>query len=283
MEVVLLGEWALCGVYVYLYLTTLLVDCPCDEVIPLKHSFNVRYLINPFISSIMSTATMTMPSTSLLDLPAEVRLNVYSHLFKDQRIFIDAGNYSGLQSMLPIHRATSHNSSSSPPESAQLLQVCRTLHNEAQPLLYEHLTFHVSTRTFAGSLPYSLTDAQTNTDPDVTTSIPSSPFLRHIIWQLQCDILKKFYFEDLKITAEQIANLETFEIRCRCAAWRDVGEKDLSESEKFTRGREQVRAYLAHLGALRDSAGEKYVVDEDESVWGIGEVRMSLVKQGSRR
>ena len=231
---------------------------------------------------------MTIPSTSLLDLPAEVRLNVYSHLFKYQRVFIDAGNYSGLPALLPNHRTTRRNTPSSPPESAQVLQVCRTLHAEAQPLFYQHLTFHVSTRTFAGSLPYSLTDVQANTDmqtntaSNLITSTSSSPPVRHIIWQLQCDILKKFYYEDLKITAEEISNLETFEIRCRCAAWRDVGEKIISESEKFTRGRQQVRGYLEHLGALGRDVGGRYEVEEDESAWGMGEVRIRLVKVSRR-
>ena len=199
---------------------------------------------------------------TLLGLPAEVRLNIYSHLFDEQQVFVDAGNLAGPAVMLPT-RATPTRI----PDSAQVLRTCKTLRAEAEPLLYQHLTFHVSNNTFAGSLPYRVSEGNA-----------IAPRIRHLVWQLQCDLLKKFYFEDLAITAEEVAQLDTLEIRCRCENWRDSYHKDAVPTEQFLRNRQQVVDYLKCLQAKAAAIGVVFILAEDPSLLKKGELRLRLSK-----
>src|SRR5271163_3043684 len=124
-------------------------------------------------------------ASSLLQLPLEIRLQIYSLAFGEGTVVLDAGNYSGPSCLIPKH-ATPVNATG---RSSQLLQTCKTILHEAMPVLYENTAVHVTTSTFPGTLPTAFTDG-----------CPLAPYTRKLVWQLQCDLMKKFYFDDFEVS-----------------------------------------------------------------------------------
>ena len=200
---------------------------------------------------------------TLLGLPTEIRLNIYSHLFEEETVLLDAGNHAGPSVALPARTLPARS-----PESAEILRTCKSLRGEAQPLLYQKLTFRVTNNNFAGSLPYRLTDGLAIID-----------HVKHLIWELHCDFLKKFYFEDLAIPGEDVANLDSFEIRCRCENWHGSVGKTAVATEQFIQNRQQIEDYLRCLQAKAAETGARFVLSENETCLGKGEVRMKMFKQ----
>ena len=200
---------------------------------------------------------------TLLELPTEVRLNLYSHLFDEQKILCDAGNDAGSGVMLPT-RATPNRA----PKSAQILRACKLIQEEAEPLLYQKLVVYVSNNTFAGSLPYRLSDG-----------VAGAHKVKHIVWQLHCDLLKKFYFEDMVISSEDVVGLDSFEIHCQCEGWRDSIGKNVITTARFAQNRQQVVDYLKCLQTKAADIGVQFDLGEDQSFVRKGELRLRLSKQ----
>lgn len=75
-----------------------------------------------------------MSSPSLLSLPAEVRLNIYSYLFDDVSLHIDQ------------HTASPHPKQQQKPALAPILRTCRYLRDEASPSYFSKVKVHVAVR-----------------------------------------------------------------------------------------------------------------------------------------
>jgi hypothetical protein len=215
-----------------------------------------------------ATSTIDRPKHSnLLCLPVETRLQIYAELFGTGKIVLDGGNRRKLpcfvsRTAAPITAAESR--------SSQLLQTCKTILYEARPVLYANTVFHVIQQTFAGSLPSSYTDNH-----------PSAKHISDLIWQVECDILKRWYEDDLRFhRAADWAGLRTLEIRCRVDAWRGSCCGDINDRADFATGRDQVLAYGARLLGSMNAGDIKtfYRLVEDRRLHGKGEMRIRLTR-----
>ena len=204
---------------------------------------------------------------ALLSLPVEIRLQIYSELFGAGRIILDGGKHQKTTSVIS---STSAPITTVQSRSSQLLRTCKTVLDEARPVLYANTVFHVIQHTFAGSLPSSFTDSH-----------PSAQYICDVIWQVECDILKRWYEDDLQFQgAADGASIRSLEIRCRVDAWRGSYCGDVDDRSKFVAGRDQVLEYGARLLNDMGSGDEKTFqrLVEDRRFNGKGEMRIRLVK-----
>lgn len=197
--------------------------------------------------------------TNFFDLPVEIRLDIYKHVFGVGKIIL-ATSRADTDSLLPaVAKPQTHQ-----PRGAQLLAVCQTILQEARPILYANTTFHVLCHVFAGKLPSTFTDGA-----------PMAPFVRHLIWQVDCDMLKYVYEEDLKMETSDLAQLSSLEIRCRAETWRNSFLGEYCDRERFVQGREQTISYAKYL--QRNMVNDANLI-EDRTFLGKGCVMMRLGK-----
>src|SRR4051812_27131619 len=164
---------------------------------------------------------------ALLQLPVEIRLQIYAELFGSGKVILDGGDHQQTSCFVS---STIAPISTAPARSSQLLRTCKTILSEARAVLYANTVFHVIQQTFVGSLPSSFTDDH-----------PSAMHVHEVIWQIECDILKRWYEDNLQFQkAADWASLKSLEIRCRVDAWRGSYCGDVDERANFATGREQV-------------------------------------------
>jgi len=211
-----------------------------------------------------STPDDVKPDT-LLGLPVEIRLQIYSELFGVGRVVLDGGDSQQTSSIVPSTAAPITTVES---RSSQLLRTCKTILYEARPILYANTVFHVIRHTFAGSLPSSFTDNH-----------PSAKYICDVIWQMECDILKRWYEDDLQFQrAAEWASLRSLEIRCHVDAWRGSYCGDGDDRTAFVAGRDQLLKYGARLldgmGIGDEKTFQRLV--ENRQFLGKGEMRIRL-------
>lgn len=203
----------------------------------------------------------------LLCLPVEIRVQIYTELFGTGKVVLDSGKQQKTSSFI---------SSTAAPiaivegRSSQLLRTCKTVLYEARPVLYGNTVFHVIQHTFAGSLPSSFTDDH-----------PSAKSVCEVIWQVECDILKRWYEDDLRFQqATDWASLRSIEIRCRVDAWRGSYCGGADERAAFVVGRDQVLKYGARLLDCMGVGGVRTFnrLVEDCRFHGKGEIRIRLTR-----
>ena len=230
----------------------------------------VSPLVNQFFSLInQSLASFVMfgqMAPTFVTLPLEIRLQVYAHVFGSGKAIVEAKSEDDSSCMVPRHGTFQNRSS----RSSQLLRVSRTILDEARPVLYNQSTFHIVNHSFAGKLPTRITDGH-----------PCAPHIKHLIWQLDCDMLKHFYPEEMRLDLPDIAQWSSLEIRCRADTWRDSFLGEWCDREAFLKGRAQVVDYarLFHDG-MRSRNGGGVAFVEDRSQLGRGRVILRL--DGSR-
>lgn len=213
-----------------------------------------------------STIGDLKPSTFLC-LPVEIRLQIYAELFGSGKVILDGGDHQKTSCFLS---STAAPIKTAPDRSSQLLRTCKTILYEARPVLYANTVFHVIRHTFAGSLPSSFTDDH-----------PSAKHICDVIWQVECDILKRWYEDDLQFhTFADWASLRSLEIRCRVDAWRGSYCGDIDQRASFTSGRDQVLQYGARLldGMGHGNLKTFQRLVEDRRFHGKGEMRILLTK-----
>ena len=202
-----------------------------------------------------------------IDLPLEIRLEIYGLVFGSGKAVIEAKNEDDGGALLPQDSSFQTQSQ----RSAQLLRVSKAILMEARPVLYANTTFHVLTMVFAGKLPANITNGH-----------PCAPYVKHLIWQLDCDMLKHFYPEDLRFPLEA-SRWSSFEIRCRAETWRNSFLGEWCDREAFVKGRDQVCGYASvfHLAmGSRDNRKVSFV--EDRSQLGRGRVILRLSRARSK-
>lgn len=204
-----------------------------------------------------TTSTKTSTMTNFFDLPVEIRLDIYKHLFGAGKVILTIGR-SDSDSLLPaVAKPQTHD-----PRSSQLLAVCKTILEEARPVLYANTTFHVLSHVFAGKLPSNFTDGA-----------PLAPFVKHLIWQVDCDMMKFVYEEDLKMEPSDLAQLSSLEIRCRAETWRGSFLGESCDRDRFVQGREQTISYAKYL---QKQMADNVNLVEDRTFLGKGCVRLRL-------
>ena len=217
---------------------------------------------------------MDQGRTTFFCLPYEIRTAIYAEAFgktpsKSRAVLISTRIDS--DSLLPLPGTLSPEHRYSCPRSGQILRVCRAIYDEALPILYSQTTFHVISQTFAGKLPSTFTEV----------GHPFSKHVKHLVWQIDCDLMKHLYSEDLRIASEDLMGLKSLEIRARAEGWRDSFLGEECDREKFVKGREQTIAYAAGLKALmQEGSTENTDLVEDRTFLGRGCVRLQLNRIG---
>lgn len=201
-------------------------------------------------------------SSSFLNLPVEIRLHIYDLVFSRGKAMIEAKNEDDSSCLVPLASAFQTHTA----RSSQLLRVSSAVLSEARPVLYANTTFHVLNQSFAGTLPTTITDGH-----------PCAPYMKHLIWQLDCDMLKHFYPQDLRLDLEEVGQWASLEIRCRAEAWRNSFLGEWCDREAFVGGRDQVLAYArVFLRAMGSRRGDRVRLVEDRSQLGRGRVILRL-------
>ncbi|ETI27155.1 hypothetical protein G647_09837 [Cladophialophora carrionii CBS 160.54] len=205
---------------------------------------------------------------TFFDLPLEIRLDIYSLVFGSGMALLEAKVEDDSCCMVP-RRGTILNPS---PRSSQLLRVSRTILLEARPIFYANTVFHIRSLVFAGALPTRLTDGH-----------PCAPHIKHLVWQLDCDMLKHFYDEELQIGVPEISGWSSFEIRCCADTWRDSFLGEWCDREAFLRGRAQVVDYARMFhDAMSGGGGGSLTLVEDRSQLGSGRIILRIDSARSR-
>jgi hypothetical protein len=201
-------------------------------------------------------------------LPIELRLQIYRLAFGTGKIIFQTQDGDASASLIP-KSATCQNRS---PRSSQLLRTSRAILHEARPILYANTIFHVVSHAFAGKLPTKITDGH-----------PSAPYIKHLVYQVDCDLLKYLYHEDLRLDLADVANWRSFELRCRADTWRDSFMGEWCDREAFVNGRAQVIEYARVFFKAMDNRQEiRMAMCEDRSQLGRGRVVVN-VSQGSHQ
>ena len=183
--------------------------------------------------------------TGFLSLPLELRLNIYNLTFgKSNAVFSAARKGDDNYSLFPVETVPLHETQ----RSSQLLRVCRTILLEAQPILYSTTRFHVIAQAFAGRLPCRVTNGH-----------PTMSHVQHLIWQLDCDLLKHFYHDDLRLDPQALSQLKTLELRCRAETWRDSFMGEWCDREAFMKGRSQTIEFAKILRETMMNEGDEPV------------------------
>lgn len=202
---------------------------------------------------------------SFLQLPTEIRLQIYAQLFGGGTVHVDGGRQDIGEVEEPDMFPTNTETSRPQYRGAQLLRTCKAILFEARPVLYRHTIFRTSFQAFAGRLPVRLTSGN-----------PSCQHIKHLEWQLNCDLLKKFSVSDVEVTAQDVRNLQTVKLTCQAENWKDSYCGAWCDRETFVRGRQQVVEF-AQLLQSRMSDGKRVVtLVEDTKYLSRGRVVMRL-------
>lgn len=194
-------------------------------------------------------AAMTI---TFLDLPTEVRLQIYSDLFKSSSpgSTIQVGNASN-QFLLPLHLTPER----SPTKSSQILQTCSTVLFEARPILYDSTTIEVRTNSYGGRLPTKISDG-----------FSGAHQVKKLVWNLNCDLLMRSDFDEIKTGFNQaLPNLDYVGLHVRVDTWCDGACVVQADPNEIAIGHQQVREFA--LLIARSMAGEtedKISIAEDE-------------------
>lgn len=165
--------------------------------------------------------------TNFFDLPVEIRLDIYKLTFGSGKTILQTTR-SDTDSLLPLAASPQYRCL----RSGQLLATCRTILEEARPILYSNTTFQVTSHVFAGKWPSTFTDG---------ASI--APFVKHLVWQVDCDMMKMVYEDDLKMQSTDFNQLSSLELRARAETWRDSFLGEYCDRDRFIKGREQAIDY----------------------------------------
>ncbi|KAK5055361.1 hypothetical protein LTR84_013111 [Exophiala bonariae] len=203
-----------------------------------------------------------MAAFEFLSLPSEIRIEIYHLAFGHGKVILEAKTEDDSGCLIP-----KDSKARSPAQrSSQFLRVSRAILDEARPILYANTTFHVLAGGFAGKLPLKLTDGHV-----------FAPYVKNLIWQMDCDMLKHHYPEDVRLDTAQIAQWNSFELRCRAESWRDSFLGEWCDREAFVAGREQVINYARIFAlAMRDPSCLELDMVEDRSQLGRGRVIVKL-------
>ena len=200
---------------------------------------------------------------SLLELPAEIRLNIYRLTFGQGKALMSADCRGDISSLISASARLESNIE----RSSQLLRTCRTVLSEARHILYANTVFHIIVaQAFAGRIPSTFSNGHI-----------AAPYIQNLVWQLDCDMMKHFYADDLRLDPASFSELETLELRVRADTWRNSFLGEWCDREAFVKGREQTLAYAATLKDMMVKGREGTVtLVEDRSHLGRGRVIMRI-------
>ena len=201
-------------------------------------------------------------ASTFFRLPLEIRLDIYDLAFGHGKAIIEVKIEDDSSCLIPRHGTFQNRSA----RSSQLLRVSKAILDEARPVLYANTVFHVVNQVFAGKLPTRISDGH-----------PCIPHIKHVLWQMDCDMLKHFYVGDSQLDLPAISQWSSFEIRCRADTWRDSFIGEWCDREAFLKGRSQVVEYARLLHkAMSGRTRNGLAFFEDRSQLGLGRVILKI-------
>jgi hypothetical protein len=202
---------------------------------------------------------------AFLDLPAEIRLSIYDLVFGNSNTVLSAKRRGDDRySLLPAETTALHETH----RSAQLLRVCKAIFLEALPILYSNTTFHIIAQAFAGQLPLTFTNGH-----------PAASQVRQLVWQLDCDMMKHYYPDELRLSPTALVQLTSLELRCRAETWRNSFLGEWCDREAFVKGREQTIEFAKTIRSLMASGEDDCVaLVEDRGQLERGQVILRLAR-----
>ena len=203
-----------------------------------------------------------------LNLPAEIRLSIYSHLFDEGVVYVNGGRQdSGNEATEPCLFPSSASQYISPGRGGQVLRTCRTILAEASPVLYKNTTFRSSSQAFAGRLP--------------TRATPLNAIVARVSnleWQLHCDLLKSSRLEEVAISKHEVETLKTVQLTCQAEAWRGSFCGEWCDREAFVRGRQQVVDFAKLLRSAMSEDSDPISIIENTRGLSRGRVVLRIAK-----
>lgn len=207
---------------------------------------------------------------TLFQLPLEIRLSIYSELFGNGIAHVDGGRQDiGVEAESPNMLPAITQSPRLQQRSAQLLRTCKAVLAEARPVLYENTIFRTSYQAFAGRLPVKMTNGNL-----------CYPYVRHLEWSLDCDILKKFIDRDVCIRENDARYLQTVQLTCQAENWKGSFCGEWCDREMFVQGRQQVTDFAKLLQASMSGESTPVNLVEDTRFLSRGRVVLRLSKGG---
>jgi len=205
---------------------------------------------------------------AFLRLPPEIRLEIYSHLFGIVVTHVDGGRQdTGSEAQAPSILPAPVKQLRQQPRSAQLLRTCKTILEEAQPVLYQHTIFRISFQAFAGRLPVQMTAGH-----------PSYAHIRHLEWSLSCDFLKRFDARDVHINERDMAYLQSLQLTCQAEDWKGSFCGEWCDRENFVRGRQQLIDFAKLVHRKMGNSATSTTLVEDVKYLSRGRVVLKLVR-----
>lgn len=203
---------------------------------------------------------------AFLDLPLEIRLEIYSHVFGDGVAHVDGGRQdTGSESQAPSILPLPGKQLCQRQWSAQLLRTCRIILAETRPILYQHTIFRINFQAFAGRLPVQMAAGH-----------PSYTLVQHIEWSLSCDLLKKYEPMDVMIGESDMHHLQSLQLTCQVENWRGSFCGEWCDREEFVRGRQQVIEFAKLLRSKMASLAKPATLVEDMRYLSRGRVVLRL-------
>lgn len=101
--------------------------------------------------------------------------------------------------------------------------------------------------------------------------------VRHLVFQVDCDVLKKYYVEDFAFRHKELAMLDSLELIAKVDTWKGSFCGEDCDREGFVRGRNGMLEYGERLKSqLGKDVGGRVCLVEDQRFLGKGEVRIKL-------
>lgn len=203
-----------------------------------------------------------------LNLPFEIRLNIYDQLFGEDTAFINSGRQdTGLEAELPSLLPCSIPGPYGRGRSGQVLRTCKEILAESRPVLYQGTLFNSVAHAFAGRLPITFVNSN-----------PSFAHVRHLRWQLECDLLKNYEVAAVKIDEGDVRGLESIELVCQAESWKKSVCSAWIDCDAFNQGRQQVLDFAILLQSKMNSTSKPVTLLEDTTHISRGRIILKLIK-----
>jgi len=203
-----------------------------------------------------------------LQLPYEIRLNIYSQLFGEGIALVDGGRQdSGNEAEFPSFLPSMTCAEFSQERSGQMLRTCKAILAEARPILYQHTTFRSTFQAYAGKLPTRMTNGNS-----------IFPYVRHLQWQLRCDMLKRYNPAAVEISACDVGGLQSLLLVCQTETWNSSFCGTGTDRDVYVGGREHFLDFAKLLQSKMNSSPKPVTLLENFAHLSRGRIMLRLVR-----
>ncbi|KAJ9661965.1 hypothetical protein H2198_001717, partial [Neophaeococcomyces mojaviensis] len=112
----------------------------------------------------------------------------------------------------------------------------------------------------------------------MTNNNPTLPYVRHLQWHLNCDMLKRYNPAALDIDECDTEGLQSVLLVCQAENWKGSFCGAWTDREIFVRGREQLLDFAKLLQSKMNSGAKPVTLLENSIYLSRGRVVLRLVK-----